>query len=101
MTYSFNKIKEHINIESLKDFNSILQGIPPHFFNIKFEKSKNEYLVYIARLFEQIDNDFHFVWVLKQDKYAFQLRWKESVLNAHFEVLMEQIPLSYWVKKVV
>jgi succinate dehydrogenase flavin-adding protein (antitoxin of CptAB toxin-antitoxin module) len=101
MTYSFNKIREYINIQSLDDFNSILKGISPSFFSKKFEKSKNECLDDIKRLLEQIDHDFHFVWILKQEKYAFQLQWKESVLKAHVEVLMEQIPISYWVKKVV
>ena len=101
MAYSFSKIKEFIHVNSVDDFISLLHGVSPKFFNEKFEKSKNEYLIDINRLFEQLDEYFHFVWVLKQEKYVFQLKWKEIVLKAHMELLMEQIPHSYWVKKVV
>lgn len=101
MTYSFSKIRECIDVQSIEEFKSLLQKVTPHFFKVKFEKSKKEYVEEIYRLFEQIDSDFHFVWVLKQEKYAFQLRWKESVLRAHLSLLLEVFPDENILKKAV
>jgi hypothetical protein len=101
MRHSFSKIRQIIKVESIEELNSILSEIPPIFFNRQFQKSKWEYLDNLFRLFDQIDNDFHFVYVLKQEKYTFQLRWKESVLNAHLDLLLVQIPDHLLVKKAV
>ena len=101
MTYSFSKIREYINVKTVEEFKAIVGELTPHFFNKQFEKSKGEYLDDLIRLFEQIDNDYHFVWVLKQEKYAFQLRWKESVLKAHLDLILSEVPKKLLVKKAV
>lgn len=101
MTYSFRKIKEFFNFQTMEEFNGVLNQITPQFFYTQFEKTKSEYLNDLVRLFEQIDNDFHFVWVLKQEKYAFQLRWKENVLKAHLDLLLEKVPQEFLAKKAV
>ena len=101
MEYSLSKIKQSIHIDSLREFGQLLSAIPSDFFHQQFQKSKSEYIENIYRLFHQIDSDFHFVWVLKQEKYAFQLRWKESVLKAHLDLLILHIPNHLHVKKAV
>ena len=101
MEHSLSKIKESIHVDSLREFSQVLSNIPSGFFYQKFQKSKSEYIENIYRLFRQIDDDFHFVWVLKQEKYAFQLRWKESVLKAHLNLLILQIPNDLRIKKAV
>ena len=99
MTYSNNKLKDYINVKSTNEFFCLLEDVPPLFFNTQFDKSKSTYLSDIARLFNQIDNDFHYVHVLKQEKYLFQLKWKESVLKAHVELLLPQFPEQILIKK--
>lgn len=101
MTYSFSKIRERMNVKSIEEFTFVLNEITPQFFYSQFEKSKTEYLNDMKRLFKQIDNDFHFVWVLKQEKYAFQLKWKESVLKAHLDLLLGQVSDDFLVKKAI
>lgn len=101
MTYSFSKIREHINVKTIEEFKAVLKTVTPQFFNKQFEKSKSEYINDMLRLFKQIDNDFHYVWVLKQEKYAFQLKWKESVLKAHLDLLLQQVPHEFVVRKAV
>ena len=99
MTYSFRKIKEYIYVQSMEDFISLINKISPQFFWMKFHKSKSTYLKEIKRLFTQIDHDFHFVWILKQEKYAFQLKWKESVLKAHLKILKEGVFDENYIQK--
>jgi len=101
MKYSFSKIKQSIQVESIEEFNSILSNIPSVFFNQQFQKSKAEYLNNLSRLFDQIDHDFHFVYILKQEKYTFQLRWKETVLKAHLDLLISEIPIDLQINKAV
>jgi len=101
MKHSLSKVKQSIHVDSLREFGQLLSSIPYDFFHQEFQKSKPEYIENIFRLFHQIDDDFHFVWVLKQDKYAFQLSWKESVLKAHLDLLILQIPNHLHVKKAV
>lgn len=101
MEYSLSIVKKFVHVDSFQDFSNVLSAIPSVFFHQRFEKSKSEYLKIISRLFSQIDHDFHFVWILKQERYAFQLRWKESVLKAHLEILIVQIPNDLQIKKVI
>ena len=101
MKYSFSKIRQSVQVKSIEEFNSILSNIPSVFFIQQFQKSKPEYLNNLARLFDQIDHDFHFVYILKQEKYAFQLRWKESVLKAHLDLLIPEIPIEFQINKAV
>lgn len=101
MTHSFRKIREYINVKSTEEFSEVLTSLSPRFFNDEFSKTKSAYLVDFKRLLQQVDQDFHYVWVLKQEKYAFQLRWKESVLKAHLDLLLKMIPAEYRVKKAV
>ena len=58
MRYSYSKIKEFIHVNSIGDFMSLLHCISPNFFIVKFGKSKNQYLMDINRLFQQLDDDF-------------------------------------------
>jgi hypothetical protein len=101
MEHSLSKVKQVIQIDSLNEFGQLLSAIPSVFYHQQFQKSKSEYIGNMHRLFHQIDDDFHFVWVLKQEKYAFQLRWKESVLKAHLDLLVPQIPNHLRRKKAV
>tara|TARA_Y100000589_G_scaffold135278_1_gene129467 strand:- start:181 stop:486 length:306 start_codon:yes stop_codon:yes gene_type:complete len=94
MKYSLSKIKQSIEVESMEEFNTLLADIPPYFFKKQFQKSKRDYLKNLFRLFDQIDHDFHFVYILKQEKYAFQLRWKEDVLKAHLDLLFPKIRID-------
>lgn len=101
MEHSLSKVKQYIHVDSLREFGQLLSAIPSVFYHQQFQKSKSEYIENMYRLFHQIDDDFHFVWVLKQEKYAFQLRWKESVLKAHLNLLVPQIPNHLRTKKAV
>ena len=101
MKYSFSKIKQSIQVESIEEFKALLANIPSEFFNKQFQKSKLDYLDNLFRLFDQIDHDFHFVYILKQEKYAFQLRWKESVLKAHLDLLFPKIQIDLQTNKAV
>lgn len=101
MNHSFRKIREYINVNSTEEFGDVLNSLSPRFFDDHFGKTKSDYLLLIERLLLQIDQDFHYVWILKQEKYAFQLRWKESVLKAHLDLLMKIIPNDFLVKKAV
>ncbi|MBI34752.1 MAG: hypothetical protein CMP67_05235 [Flavobacteriales bacterium] len=101
MNYSLSKIKQLIKVDSLEELSLILSNIPSSFYNQKFQKSKSVYLENMKRLFNQINQDFHFVYLLKQEKYAFQLRWKESVLEAHIDLLISEIPSELCVKKAI
>ena len=101
MKYSFSKIKQSIQVESMEEFNALLSNIPAVFFNKQFQKSKSECLDNLFRLFDQIDHDFHFVYILKQEKYSFQLRWKESVLKAHLDLLLPIIQIDLQTNKAV
>ncbi len=101
MKYSFSKIKQSIQVESMEEFNAILSKIPSVFFYKQFQKSKSECLDNLSRLFDQIDHDFHFVYILKQEKYTFQLRWKESVLKAHLDLLIPKVPIDLQIKKAI
>ena len=101
MTHSFRKIREYINVKSMEEFSEVLTSLSPRFFNEKFDKSKLVYLKEFKRLLDQVDQDFHYVWVLKQNKYAFQLRWKESVLKAHLDLIINNIPKDYLDNKAV
>ena len=101
MKYSFSKIRQRIQVETIGDLNTVLCHIPSSFFNQQFQKTKSEYLDSLFRLFEQIDSDFHFVYILKQEKYTFQLHWKESVLKAHLDLIVTQIPNDLKIKKAV
>lgn len=100
MTYSNSKLKNYINVRSINEFFSLLEDISPSFFVAQFAKSKASYLSDITRLVTQIDNDFHYVYFLKQEKYLFQLKWKESVFKAHVELLLPQFPKQVLIKKV-
>ena len=101
MTYSFSKIRELVNVKNIGEFKALLNQISPTFFDNRFEKTKSEYIKYLSRLFKQIDNDFHFVKILKQDTYTFQLRREEIVLKAHLDLLIEELPYEFIVKKAV
>ena len=68
MTYSNSKLKNYINVRSINEFFSLLEDISPSFFVAQFAKSKASYLSDITRLVTQIDNDFHYVYFLKQEK---------------------------------
>ena len=100
MTYSNSKLKNYINVRSINEFLSLLEDISPSFFVAHFANSKASYLSDITRLVTQIDNDFHYVYFLKQEKYLFQLKWKESVFKAHIELLLPQFPKQVLIKKV-
>ena len=100
MTYSNSKLKNYINVRSINEFFSLLEDISPSFFVAQFAKSKASYLSDITRLVTQIDNDFHYVYFLKQEKYLFQLKWEESVFKAHIELLLPQFPKQVLIKKV-
>jgi len=91
MKYSIRKIKEQLGVKDLSDFKGLINSISESFFESHFYKSKSTYFEDILRLFDQIDNDYHFVWVLKQEKYVFQLQWKENVLKAHLDLLKQGI----------
>ena len=101
MRYSLSKIKETIQVESMEEFNAILSKIPSVFFYKQFQKSKSECLDNLSRLLDQIDHDFHFVYILKQEKYNFQLHWKESVLRAHLDLLIPKVPIDLQIYEAV
>ncbi len=101
MKYSIRKIKEQLGVQDLSDFRSVINSISESFFESHFYKSKSAYCEEILRLFDQIDNDYHFVCVLKQEKYVFQLQWKENVLKAHLDLLKQGLTGNHGLGRAV
>ncbi len=95
MNHTLRKINNKISVKSLKEFIQLLSKIDTSYFERTFHKSKGKYLNDIQLLFEQIESDFHYVYVLKQGTHIFQLQWKESVLKAHLDLLVPNLPSSY------
>ena len=95
MNHSLRKINNKITIKSLHEFIQLIGEMDGDYFELTFHKKKAKYLEDLTMLFEQIENDFHYVYILKQTTHVFQLQWKESVLKAHLDLLMPNIPHSY------
>lgn len=88
MNYAYIRLNEIVKVTTINQFFEQLNALDHLFFETTFFKSKAEYVAEISRLLDQINNDYHFVAVLKQEKYRFQLNWKESVLKAHLQLLL-------------
>lgn len=88
-------------MKSLNEFIKLIGKMDVEYFEITFHKTRKKYLQDLAMLFEQIENDFHYVYILKRNTHVFQLQWKESVLKAHLDLLMPNIPSSYLKKPLV
>jgi hypothetical protein len=82
-------------VKSLQEFIKLIGKLDVDYFENTFHKSKKKYLEDLSLLFEQIENDFHYVYILKQKTHVFQLQWKESVLKAHLDLLIPNLPSSY------
>lgn len=88
MNYAYIRLNEIIKVATTDQFFEQLSSLDYLFFETTFFKSKAEYITEINRLLDQINNDYHYVAVLKQEKYRFQLNWKETVLAAHLRLLL-------------
>ena len=49
MKYSFSKIKQSIQVESMEEFKAILANIPSEFFKKQFQKSMKNALIYFHK----------------------------------------------------
>ena len=95
MNHSLRKINSKIIVNSLHEFIQLISKMDDDYFEQTFLKTKSKYLKDMALLFEQIENDFHYVFILKQKTHIFQLQWKETVLQAHLDLLSSNLPKSY------
>ena len=95
MNHSLRKINSKIIVNSLHEFIQLISKMDFDYFEHTFHKTKKNYLKDMTLLFEQIENDFHYVFILKQKTHSFQLQWKESVLQAHLDLILPNLPLSY------
>lgn len=89
MTYAEKVLQNEFGFKSLNEFLDVIDGLLSHSFYSIFFKSKGEYQKSMKRLIAQINNDFHYVYYLKQQKMQFQLNWKLKVLKAHVEAVRE------------
>lgn len=101
MNYALKKINSQVSVESVKTFMQLLSKLDSNYFENNFYKSKTKYLEDMQLLFEQIQSDYHYVYVLKRKTHVFQLQWKESVLKAHLDLLIPNIPVKYIVTSAV
>jgi hypothetical protein len=95
MRHSLRKIRESINVNTLEEFAQLLTKMETTYFENTFHKTQAKYLGDIQLLFQQLEDDFHYVHILKQKTHTFQLQWKESVLKAHLDLLIPNLPYSY------
>ena len=99
MNHSLRKINIKVIVNSIHEFIQLISKMDDDYFEHTFLKTKSKYLKDMVLLFEQIENDFHYVFILKQKTHIFQLQWKETVLQAHLDLLSTNIPESY-LKKI-
>ena len=95
MNHSLKKINSKVTVNSLHEFIQLISKMDVNYFENTFYKPKKKFLKDMALLFEQIENDFHYVFILKQNTYLLQLKWKESVLKAHLDLLIPSLPKRY------
>lgn len=101
MKNTFGKISSLIQVKSNAEFFTLLKKIDSTFYEQTFHKSKNNYLQDIRNLLSQLEEDFHYVYILKRKSHVFQLQWKESVLAAHLNLITLQLPEKYLTTKPV
>lgn len=87
MSHAERILLNRTGVRTLQGLLESLKNLDESFFEIHFEKVKHSYLQEIQRLFNQVNNDYHFVYYLKRQEFEFQLKWKESVLIGHLNVL--------------
>ena len=95
MDHSLRIINNEIAVKSIHEFIQLISKMDIDYFEYTFHKTKRKYLKDMVLLFEQIENDFHYVFILKQKTHVFQLQWTESVLQAHLDLLLPNLPESY------
>ena len=95
MNHSLRIINKEIDVKSIHEFIQLISKLDVDYFEKTFYRTKRKYLKDMVLLFEQIENDFHYVFILKQKTHVFQLQWKETVLLAHLDLLSPNLPESY------
>lgn len=91
MSHAERILLNRTGIRTLQGLLESLKKLDESFFEIRFEKAKDSYLKEVQRLFDQVNNDYHFVYYLKRQEFEFQLKWKESVLIGHLNILITEV----------